>query len=82
MREISGALVVIAGAIVFAASILSHSMRPSGQFDNLPYVGFLTAGVLALFGGFLILSVPPANNNRATTGRKGAETQEPKQPCS
>jgi hypothetical protein len=56
-------------------------MRPIGQFDNLPYVGYLTAGVLALFGGFLILSAPPANN-RAMMGRKGAETQEPKRPCS
>jgi hypothetical protein len=64
MREISGALVVIAGAIVFAASILAPSIRPSGQFDNLTYIGLLMAGFLALFGGFLILSSDPKTGSR------------------
>jgi hypothetical protein len=58
MREISGGLVIIAAAIVFAASIVSHALRRAADPDTLAHVGFLTAGLLAIFGGFLILSAP------------------------
>ena len=59
MRAVSGALVIIAGAIVFAASILSHSLHRANEVNTVAYIGFLAAGFLALFGGFLILSSDP-----------------------
>jgi hypothetical protein len=59
MRELSGALVVIAGAIVFAASILAPSLQRSTELNTLSYIGLLVAGLLGLFGGLLILSSGP-----------------------
>ena len=59
MRALSGALVIIAGAIVFAASILCHSLHRSGEVNTVAYIGFLAAGFLVLFGCFLILSSDP-----------------------
>jgi hypothetical protein len=64
MRELSGALVILAGAIVFAASIVSSSFGPSREPNILAYVGFLAAGLLAIFGGVLILSADPKPGNR------------------
>jgi hypothetical protein len=78
VREINGGLVMIAGAIVFAASILAHSLVPAIRqtvtFDALPYIGLVVAGLLGLFGGILILSAPSSSSDSAGTA-KGRERQ-------
>jgi hypothetical protein len=73
MREISGGLVIIAGGIVFSASMLAHSLVPAIRqtvaFDSLPYIGFLVAGVLGLFGAILILSAPSPGSGSGGTAK-------------
>jgi hypothetical protein len=59
MRALSGALVILAGAIVFVASMLCQSLHRSGEVNTVAYVGYLVSGFLGLFGGFLILSSDP-----------------------
>jgi hypothetical protein len=59
MRALSGAFVIVAGAIVFAASMLCQSLHRSGEVNTSAYIGYLAAGFLGLFGGFLILSSDP-----------------------
>jgi hypothetical protein len=80
MREISGGLVIMAAAIVFAASMVSHAIRRPGDVDTLAHVGFLIAGFLAIFGGFLILSAPLTDAARTTTGRRGIEKPDANNP--